>query len=740
MRRQLGLLSFVAATIACGGGVSLPSDGDAAVDGAVADGQPTPGDGGPGTMTIEKLGSVSRTEKLDLLLVVDNSISMADKQSELGRRVPEMIRTITATDGFSDVHVGVITSSLGSYGTSVCSPESTKKPHDDDRAHLLPRSIGEYQAVGSGFRAGPAGPQPSPCPGGVVAVSPLTWAFGGGGSAAAAEDLEVATSCVIQSAKDEGCGYEATWEAAYKFLIDPAPPARESVACTSGAGGDNCGSNDVVVEGRDEALLAQRRAFLRDDSVLAVVVLSDENDASLKPAGKNWLPWALGPAKMPRGWAGCANVPDDVEPNDNNELRAKYGCASCIIDKNDPNCGRAWPDSRTTGPNVDVDGRNVRAFQQVQRFGFNFLWPRERYVDGFSKGIVLGRDGLPAPNPVFRGGRSRDKILVAGLIGVPTSLVANADGTPKALSAADWEKIVGPVGTRDPHMIESIAPRAGLPKYAGDPRIDPVHGGEREIADGSDLQYACIARRSETRPTDDCSGSNATKNPLCDPATNSQPRLKAYPGLRHLRILRDLGASGLVGSICAEDYRPALASVAMRLREMSAPSCTRATLPTDPAGRVSCAIIQTIPAPGDRTCAQIGKGLCTPGEPPCRKVGDPSQPPTSIEEAVADLKIPYAGGEAARPIVEKGNAYVVDARGVRALVCEVEQLTDETQANVCKNDLAFEIDPAQGGGFCWSTNAAVIGDRCRASGANGRLRFAGGAIGPGREAWAICRR
>ena len=44
----------------------------------------------------------------------------------------------------------------------------------------------------------------------------------------------------------------------------------------------------------------------------------------------------------------------------------------------------------------------------------------------------------------------------------------------------DWQKIIGPIGTRDPHMIESVAPRTdkGVKKFAGDRAIDPVNGDE----------------------------------------------------------------------------------------------------------------------------------------------------------------------------------------------------------------------------------------------------------------------
>ena len=92
----------------------------------------------------------------------------------------------------------------------------------------------------------------------------------------------------------------------YHFLIEPMPYAKAEVKCTFGISGDACGSNKIEVTGLDEELLAQRKAFLRADSLLAVVVLSDENDASLKPAGLNWLPWGSANAKMLPGWAACA--------------------------------------------------------------------------------------------------------------------------------------------------------------------------------------------------------------------------------------------------------------------------------------------------------------------------------------------------------------------------------------------------------------------------------------------------
>jgi hypothetical protein len=485
------------------------------------------------------------TDKLDLLFVVDNSISMADKQAELARAIPGMIRDLTTatptTKAFTDVHVGVITSSLGSHGTSACAIEITSAA-SNDKGHLLPR------------------PGDTSCA--TVAASPLTWTTG-----ADATKLGTTSTCVVQSAKENGCGYEATLEAMYHFLVDPAPYLKAEVKCTFGISGDACGSNKIIVEGIDDEILKERAAFLRPDSTVAIIVLSDENDFSLKPAGLNWLPWGYGKGQMQRGWAACNTVPDDFEPETAAEfmkLHTDYKCFSCFENASDPNCKVAWP---TSPLNNDVDGRNLRGFNQTKRFGYNFLWSRDRYVSALTKSMVLASDGTTKPNPLFSGGRSPANVIFAPIVGLPPNLVRGADGFPKpTLTSTEWGKLVGPIGTRDPHMVESIAPRMGVPKYAGDRTIDPVNGGDRDIADGDDLQYACIAKRAVAGKGNDCEGpSPATKSPLCD-ATGNQLYYKAFPGLRALRVAQSV--NGFAASICDPNLGDVLKVLVARLRPL----------------------------------------------------------------------------------------------------------------------------------------------------------------------------
>ena len=199
------------------------------------------------------------------------------------------------------------------------------------------------------------------------------------------------------------------------------------------------------------------------------------------------------------------------------------------------------------------------------------------------------------------------------------------------LTADDWVRILGTDPDKydytgiDAHMIESYAPRygAGAPTFPtapllpaltgpggesaaetapGDGSRDPYNGGEWITNAGPrggnavDLQYACIFRLTTPH---DCSTSDAGFNvqangytcdcsstsPVCDPMNpDSQIFGKAYPTIRELALARNLGAQGIVSSICpiqVEDnvqgndplygYRPAIAQIVNRVASTLAP-------------------------------------------------------------------------------------------------------------------------------------------------------------------------
>jgi hypothetical protein len=267
------------------------------------------------------------------------------------------------------------------------------------------------------------------------------------------------------------------------------------------------------------------------------------------------------------------------------------------------------------------DSSNLRCFDQKRRFGIDFLYPVDRYVEALTSPTIADRKGEIIANPLFADPdpsddevavRSPGDVFLAGLVGVPWQDIARDPAAPalgfkgpdELLSSwvegysSTWEIILGdpaagqPPG--DPHMIESVVPRSGDNPITGDeitPPGDPlnaINGSERSIPGQNDLQYACIfplwpgSERDCSDPTVmacDCDAGN--DSPLCapNPGDNDertlQVRAKAYPGLRELSVIQGLGSQGVVGSVCpvqiddpaAEDfgYRPAVTALIYQL-------------------------------------------------------------------------------------------------------------------------------------------------------------------------------
>ena len=60
---------------------------------------------------------------LDLLFVIDDSPSMADKQANLAANFPTFINVLnSAPGGLPDLHIGVVTTDVGTTGTEVTGP------------------------------------------------------------------------------------------------------------------------------------------------------------------------------------------------------------------------------------------------------------------------------------------------------------------------------------------------------------------------------------------------------------------------------------------------------------------------------------------------------------------------------------------------------------------------------------------------------------------------------------------
>lgn len=577
---------------------------------------------------VEQIANTAINE-IDLLFVIDNSVSMADKQEILKDAVPQMVERLVnpfcidsasgqavgnATNGtcpagsapefnpVDDIHIGVITSSLGGHGASLCN-RAEAGYNNDDQAHLIPSvRPGTTDPLSTGF---------------------LAW---NGGDQAAVDALVANFSEHVAAAGEVGCGFEAPLEAWYRFLIDPQPPLEIVLDGNSRSTMATDGEGNPLVDG---TVLAQREAFLRPEGLVAIVVLSDENDCSAMDGGNYYSNAEFGylvaeaAFDMPVATAMCETNPNDP------------CCFSCLQEKNPPS-GCAAEASICSMPDLspEEDRANVRCFQNKRRFGVDLLYPTQRYVDALTKTqIIDARTGNTVDNPLLLGAganagtpRDPDLVFFAGIIGVPWQDVATdasltdpnvmAYRTASELTVKDvdvgggtlvnrWEVILGqpgiaasskvcddnvpgcgekPVPPFDPFMVESIAARAAgqTNPISGDPIVDftsnnPAanningHEANHQVADpkyadgglaNDDLQYACIFPLETPKEgctseqlNCDCGDEPLRNRPLCQApggggASTTQYYGKAYPGTRILRVLRDFGANSIVGSIC----------------------------------------------------------------------------------------------------------------------------------------------------------------------------------------------
>ncbi|MEP7122285.1 MAG: hypothetical protein ABJE95_15295 [Byssovorax sp.] len=604
----------------------------------------------------------STVNKLDLLLMIDNSRSMADKQKILAFAVPDLVgalvnpRCVDASGKptaaqpsepiaacppgahrviapMIDIHIGIITSSLGGHGADTCSvADDTQScpggpnPSNNDAGHLVARTGACMKGTlptyaDKGFLAWDPAQRLSP-PGeehlGSLSVSGI------GETTTATPGLLPSLKDLVGGVGQQGCGFTSQLESWYRFLVDPEPYQTISVV-----------NGKATPQGTDTALLKQRADFLRPGSLLSIVMLSDSNDCSIRESGQFYYAAQQEtpgmPAKafhLPRARQECATNPDDP------------CCKSC--GQAAPSCPVDAACAASPTLSADEDPINLRCFDQKRRFGIDFLYPIERYRSALHDRMIANREGEMVPNPIFSDltpGDGEDWIrdpslvFLTGIVGVPWQDLARDPADPAkgnlsaeemmvvdASGATAWDKILGDPAQHklptDPHMIESVKPRAGLPGPGSAPDADPISGHEYTAID--DPQYACVFKLPAPR---DCSAIDAygcdcgpgNDSPVCDPGTpTTQVSARAFPGLRELATLKSLGSQGIVGSLCPSQitdvsradygYRLAANAIIDRLKVEVSGQCLPRQLTPDAQGRVDCTVIEGRVASPDCQC------------------------------------------------------------------------------------------------------------------------------------------
>ena len=311
-----------------------------------------------------------------------------------------------------------------------------------------------------------------------------------------------------------GCGIESQLETWYRFLIQPDPYGALKTVTVGGTA-------IAQWDGVDTTILQQRADFLRPDSLVAILVLTDENDSEVDVrsfSGTAWNFMSRGFAP-PRGTSVCLTDPNNA------------GCTSCAFGGNstDSECTKGFhTDKHDWGNDL-----NLRHVHEKQKYGVSVQFPIQRYLLGLTSPKVPNRDGeypptsngayassyqglnmgnLNCTNPLYAktlprapngnvsnwspqwtsgnpppdpnndlcnlpaGGRKPSLVFYAHIGGVPHELlqvdptktdVASQSQKP-VLSDADWKLILGNDPDKfdysgiDPHMVESYQDRSSV--------------------------------------------------------------------------------------------------------------------------------------------------------------------------------------------------------------------------------------------------------------------------------------
>ncbi len=491
-------------------------------------------------------------DKVDILFDIDNSRQMWDAQGYLKAAVPDLVDRIInpgCVDALGvfvgdsylgsceqhpgtklefppihDLHLGIVTSSLGGRLGDACDPQQAAPPpfgnvsaHNDDQAHLLNRSL-TYSP--------PPPSAPSSVSEGVVADAPAGAPFlywfpsalnagwpGPGTPIAQSVNLLVDFTEIVGGAGVYGCELQSPLESWYRFLVQPDPYASLVLD----------GSGKAQWSGVDTTLLRQRHDFLRPDSMVIVVVVSadDDKEVDVRSVGGTGYKWLSGAFDPPRGTSACATDP------------ASPACKPCT----EP--GTAGDPSCAMGPySTPGDGGHdlaTRFSHMKAKYGVDPQYPLQRYVNGLTSTTVPDRGGEYPPgatsyvgtrdcmNPLFAAalpdgsstdhtvlcyappGTSRTKNMVSyvHIGGVPYQLLhfTPGDAAASTLTDSDWVKILGKDPLHydttgiDPHMIESSQPRPGVAPPGSANGTDPISSHDWITDTGAgpvSLEYACV--------------------------------------------------------------------------------------------------------------------------------------------------------------------------------------------------------------------------------------------------------
>ena len=346
MPRTLTRTLVVMLSLGCGSKTPLRVEADAAS--APTDVAPVPCVARPSIASV------------DLLVAIDNSNSMAANQATLGTQFGALIDQLvnppvdpaTGLPRYAaarSVHVGVVSSDLGTPGTLV--PSCASSDTGDDGL-LNPIRYGLAMREHEPWTSAPAGQRPARCTEDPNQYPPFL-VFSASTSDVRAFREDFVCNAYLST---RGCGLEQQLESAYRALVVHNP--REQAGNTD----PNAG-------------------FVRDDAVLGILVVTDEEDGSTRD---------------------CRYAEAGVPCTD----------AISVFD--------------ITSPDWSSSSLNLRFYMYTPGSRQDPTWPIDRYVDPLRplRGFTSLKPGHP------------ERVVFSAIAGVPLQLPTRAGRT-------DWDALLG---------------------------------------------------------------------------------------------------------------------------------------------------------------------------------------------------------------------------------------------------------------------------------------------------------
>ena len=523
----------------------------------------------------QRFGS-SSVDRVDILFEIDNSGSMLDNQAELARQLPRMIAALTSPTAsgarpIQDLRIGVISSDLGTHGVDT-GFGNCRNPTAGDDGLVHP------------FRAGMATqttPTPVPLPTytdredghapgsdracGDRAMLPRFLTFNPGTST-----TQLANDFVCEAyLGTSGCGFEQQLESVYRALV--VHDARER----SGNNSPNAG-------------------FLGDDALLAIVMVTDEEDGSVVDCD---------PAHNPPG-ERCSAEDQARSDRIGDRMRSIYTAGS-------PGWGNVQ--GFTGVPNI-----NARFYLYQSGTPEDPTWSIDRYIDRnrLDRGLLRLKPGNP------------ERIIFAAVAGVPVEGILPVRNPSSCATTGrrqvDWNRLLDEGGGFHERQPGLTGPESESWVSMRQARAD-CHCGGAASEDCGDAGAAAVASpdagslvpEPTTRVVPACWRRNSRGPSVADGHeaqcnfSGSQGSVNGYFALPSRRIARvaqrfdELSpGNGTVYSVCEQRYTEAVDDIVSRIRgrtgrcirrplETSAAPCTGATGMN--CALANCSLVEILP-------------------------------------------------------------------------------------------------------------------------------------------------